>query len=399
MLIRPRTNEPTASRNLRRERKSWHDASVNMPSLGCSICPERALCGALHVAESLFSCLDYCCQRPESCGDKFVCPNNPHFVNRIREVGGFDLGTTKRGFNLARPELPSVIPMVFNGSSRKTPVALAAAAIPLARMFNRKNGRPRHRSRDALCASHRLDPKTRIVLSGTDTDAPIERWWELGEKGRRRIIRALRKMDILLATTPNYSLFTEQPRWDDLHAMKRIAIVHSEFLNEGLPCALHVNGRTDTDFRRWTDYIVARPEVSILAYEFTTGTGWRGRQERHATWLAELARNVGRPMHLVVRGGIDVLPTLIGAFARINIIDTSSFVKAVKRRRVFVKEGRLSDSLSPTAIGQPVDTLFRENVETIGTWLQQTIKSAQHDLNANKIQEESLLVRAEMVNA
>jgi hypothetical protein len=157
--------------------------------------------------------------------------------------------------------------------------------------------------------------------------------------------------------------------------------------------------RSDRASRRWTDYIVARPEVSILAYEFTTGTGWRGRQERHATWLAELARNVGRPMHLVVRGGIDVLPTLIGAFARINIIDTSSFVKAVKRRRVFVKEGRLSDSLSPTAIGQPVDTLFRENVETIGTWLQHTIKSAQHDLNANKIQEESLLVRAEMVNA
>jgi hypothetical protein len=54
-----------------------------------------------------------------------------------------------------------------------------------------------------------------------------------------------------MATTPNYSLFVDRPRWDDLHAMKRIAIVHGEFLEAGMPGALHVNGRTDRDFERW----------------------------------------------------------------------------------------------------------------------------------------------------
>jgi hypothetical protein len=104
-------------------------------------------------------------------------------------------------------------------------------------------------------------------------------------------------------------------------------------------------------------------------------------------------------MHLVVRGGIDVLRMLIDAFARISVIDTSSFLKAIKRQKVFVKDGRLSDSFSPTAIGRPVDSLFLENVKTIGTWLQHIIKSAQHDLNATEIDQGPLLVRAEMVSA
>lgn len=53
-----------------------------------------------------------------------------------------------------------------------------------------------------------------------------------------------------MVTTPNYSLSIDQPRWDDLHSLKRIAIVHEEFLNEGLPAALHVNARTDKDWER-----------------------------------------------------------------------------------------------------------------------------------------------------
>ena len=58
---------------------------------------------------------------------------------------------------------------------------------------------------------------------------------------------------------------------DDLHSIKRIALVRSEFLDEGLPAALHVNGQSEADFKRWTDFLVARPEVTDVAYEFITG--------------------------------------------------------------------------------------------------------------------------------
>ncbi len=55
------------------------------------------------------------------------------------------------------------------------------------------------------------------------------------------------------------------------------------------PAALHINGRTETDFRRWTDYVASRKEITHLAYEFTTGTAWAGRREQHAAWLCEAA--------------------------------------------------------------------------------------------------------------
>jgi hypothetical protein len=183
------------------------------------------------------------------------------------------------------------------------------------------------------------------------------------------LIRTFRDLGIALVTTPNYSLFIEQPRWDDLHAMKRIGIIHSEFLNEGLPAALHVNGRTETDFRRWEDYIVSRPEVCVLAYEFTTGTGWAGRQERHADWLAELARGVGRPLRLIVRGGTDVLPELVAAYDCVSMVETSAFMKTMKRKRAHISENRLMWLSAPTAIGESLDSLFAHNLVTVENWL------------------------------
>jgi hypothetical protein len=74
------------------------------------------------------------------------------------------------------------------------------------------------------------------------------------------VIRALKAAGVGLVTTPNYSLFLDRPRWDDMHAMKRIALMHEEFLAEGMPAALHVNGRTDSDFRHWGSYVTARPK-------------------------------------------------------------------------------------------------------------------------------------------
>jgi hypothetical protein len=241
-------------------------------------------------------------------------------------------------------------------------------------MFDRRSGEVRHKSHDELCAAYKLDPGTPIFLSGTDSDAPIESWWSLGRARRRNIIRSLRNMGIAATTTPNYSLFIDQPRWDDLHAMMRIGIVHWEFLNEGLPAALHVNGRTETDFRRWAEYIRARPEVQILAYEFTTGTGWAGRRELHAKWLVELATAVERPLNLMVRGGIDVLSVLRPAFAQITVIETSGFMKTIKRQRAVLTE---NDDLvwrpSPTAVGAPLDDLLFANLSCVEGRLRRTL--------------------------
>ena len=360
--------ESSRGRTNSKKQKKWHNELHNMPSMGCSICPEYRICGGLRVSKPLFWCLDYCCGNARVCD--VVCRNNPKFVEYVREVGGFDLGSVARARSLDRPSIASVIPLLFHGNSRESKLRTPAVALPFARMFDRRTGQPRFTSRLDLCSAFKIDPPTDIFLSGTDSDPPIENWWNLGRENRLNVIRALKNLGVVLATSPNYSLFVDQPRWDDLHSMKRIGIVHSEMLNEGFQAALHVNGRTETDFRRWTEYIQSRPEIQVLAYEFATGTGWIGRREIHVAWLTKLAHDVGRPLDLIIRGGIELVPVLEHAFGRVAFIDTAAFMRTMKRRRAVVTEsGKLVWRSAPTGIGEPLDDLLSENVVTVTTWI------------------------------
>jgi hypothetical protein len=163
--------------------------------------------------------------------------------------------------------------MLFHGSARENPVSIPFVALPFARMFDRRTGRPKFESRDALCSDFKISADAGIVLSGVDVDKAIEGWWRLERGQRITLLKHLRTLGMALITSPNFSLFVDQPRWDDLHSIKRIVITHQEILDQGIRAALHVNGRTDTDFRRWTDYLLKRPEIDTLAYEFTTGPG------------------------------------------------------------------------------------------------------------------------------
>jgi hypothetical protein len=370
VLMRPRAKEPAGvARNPRRERRLWHDQS-QMAGLGCGTCRERDLCGGLQIKTAFYDCLLYCCGQPESC-DR-VCRNHPDFANRVREIGTFALETVPRAPIRAAPALPDVVPVVFHGNGRTESVGSDAVALPLYRMFDRRTGTPRFSDHAALCKDFRIGTGTTIILSGTDRDPPLERWWGLGEAKRRAIVCALRAAGAGMVTTPNYSLFLDRPRWDDLHAMKRIAIVHEEFLREGMPAALHVNGRTETDFRRWTAYVAARPEITHLAYEFTTGTGWAGRREQHAAWLAGLAASVDRPLHLILRGGADMLPVLSAVFAGVSLLETSIFMKTVMRQRAWRRgNAGLGWRASPTTAGAPLDDLFAGNLAEVSRWLRQ----------------------------
>jgi hypothetical protein len=224
-------------------------------------------------------------------------------------------------------------------------------------------GLPKHTSEAALRTEFHLRPKTNIILTGTDQDPPLERWWQYGMEGRRAAIAALRDLGVNMVAVPNYSLFADAPRWDDLHAMKRIALVHAEFLEGGVPAALHVNSRSDRDADRWRSFVRERGEITHLAYEFATGAGRAERRNIHAEWLARIADAAGRPLVLIVRGGVEVLPVLTSAFAHVVWIETSAFMKTMKRQlAVLSGSGRLSWSPILTPANEPLDDLFEHNL-------------------------------------
>ena len=344
-----------------RLRKFWHDGRNYTSSLGCSICPDLATCGGLCTERAYYDCLDNCCRQPEACDA--VCRTKPReFVQRVREVGGFGFDNVPRTSSVPNPPLPPVVPVLFHGSSRQTPFAPPVVCLPLYAIIARHSGTRRYANATVVADGFRFRAGTPVILTGTANDRPLERWWSLGPV-RLDEIRRLRDLGVVLVTTPNFSLFTDRPRWDDMHSMKRIAITHEEFLREGMAAALHLNARTERDWERWTKYIMQRSEVTHVAFEFTTGAGWVGRMNWHAEQLAKLAQGVGRPLHLVVRKiSGDVLPGLVSTFEQMTVLDTTSFIKTIRRQRANETAcGTIDWKSSPTVPNAPVDELLTHN--------------------------------------
>ncbi len=340
----------------------WNSGHLT-PSLGCQHCVYLDTCGTLQVRPGVFDCMTYCCCVDASSCDN-VCPRNPaHLVAREREVGGFQLNDVQAAPPVKVPPLPLVVPLIYHGSSRVRPLSVGVAALSLFSMFNKRDGTLRFATRRHLLDHFKLANDTKIILSGTHEDSLLEAWWRL--RDREAIIRGLRKLGIVLVTTPNYSLFSDVPRPDNLFNMKRIAMVWSEFQREGIPCALHLNARTDRDFERWTDFLREHPEITHVAFEFGTGAGAGRRISWHVDHLVSVTRAVRRPLHLIVRGGVAELRLLSNTFAGVTYIDTSAFVKALRRQRLVPRLDQLSAECAPTPRGSPIDALLAENIATV----------------------------------
>lgn len=338
-----------------------HDDGDRHPlALGCHACPDLKACGGLRIAAATFNCLDRCCGGLERCNA--VCPAKPEaFVDRVREVGGFDVADVPGAPHRPLPSLAVVVPMLYSGVSRLG-YAGAAVALPLSKMLRREDGLLRFESMEELAEEFRFAPGATVVLSGTDEDSPLERWWRMEKSGRRRAARGLSVLGVHAATSLNFSMFTDRPRHDDLHSAKRIGLVWQEMVDEGLPTALHVNARTETDWLHWTGFIATRPEVDAIAYEFATPS----RPHWHAAKLIKLVQDVGRPIRLVVRGGRAVLPLLTRVFDTVTVLDTTAYMKTMNRQRADVRaNGDLDWYGTRTRLGQPLDELFEHNLRHV----------------------------------
>ena len=294
-----------------------------------------------------------------------VCRFNPKlFVARMREVGGLDFDNAPRTSANSMPTLPMVVPFVYHRYGRAAVLDEPIAALSLYELVDFATGKLRVTSRAELAARFLIPDGAQVILSGVDRDRPIERWWNSMDRGS--LIESLSKLGITLVTTPNYSVLTDVPRTDNLHAMKRILLTWTEMASAGLPTALHVNARTEHDYLRWGDLIIMRREIEILAFEFASGCGWGERIDWHIGQLCGLADRVGRPLAIVIRGGGRKLEELQRHFAQVTLIETQAFARTIKRRRAYVTEtGRLKWAKVSTPVGAPIDGLLAHNVRLV----------------------------------
>ena len=320
------------SRKNRRDARYWDDQRRNASSLGCSRCVDLLLCGGLHCAASAYDCTSYCCGNPDKCD--IVCQRNPTFVDRVREVAGFDLLSLPRTRATRFPSTPSSVPIVYAKGVRQAPFNPGFAAVEFHQLLDRKTLGLKFASTQKLADWFGLDPATKIIASGTAKDRALERWWSLGAR-RREVLGQLAQI-VVAATAPNFSVFSDVPRWDNFHAMKRIAICWQEMLDAGVPCALHVNARAHRDWERWTAFVASRDEIDAIAYEFATGASTR--LGYHVDELRHLADRVKRPLKLITRGGLTELPKLRESYAEVSMLDSTTYMKTVNRKFAVIRE-------------------------------------------------------------
>lgn len=339
------------------------DASHHPLAFGCTQCPELGQCGGMHNGADMYDCDALC-----NCTDKTACDrvcrsNVKHFVQSVREVGSLKLDDVPRAAPVPVPALPRVIPCIEHRSRRNDRLQSDTIALPLYRVIDLQHGKLHVSSREQLAERFCISADAQIVLSGVEKDRYIERWWEL--KNRKELLQDLAKLDIGMITSPNYSVLTDVPRTDNLHAIKRIALTWAEMAAAGLPAALHVNARTEQDYRNWQAMVAEREEIAALAFEFATGCGHSERIDWHIEQLCKLAANVDRPLTLIMRGGSRKLHILAQHFSSVTLLETESFSKMRCRRRARIMGDKLKWNPSLTPEGAPLDELLAHNVALV----------------------------------
>jgi hypothetical protein len=357
-------NNHSLTRLVRNAQSLWDDAATMPCSLGCVTCVDHPICGGVHNGASFFDCGDYCrCKDKATCD--LVCRGKPkQFVARLREVGGLEFSNVPRAPLIAVEALPPMVPLIEHATGRVGTLNSPIVALPLYALLDIDAGTLRYPDRAALSQKFGIDPNARLVVSGVARDKKIERYW--AAKDRPAMLEQLAALDIALITPPNYSVLTDLPRTDNLHAMKRILMATVEMVQAGLPTALHPNARTERDYERWGELIAARPEIQYLAFEFATGAGRGERLDWHVAQLTALASRVPQPLGLVVRGGMRALEPLRAAFAAVTMIDTDAFTKTRCRQEAqFRHDGKLVWRKHPTPLGAPIDALLQRNVAAL----------------------------------
>lgn len=341
----------------------------------CTGCIFFGDCGGIEPKRSLFSedCFDFNCCGDGSCDN--VCPYKDDFPARCQEVGGLrfdDLGPIAQ----ATVPLPRYVPLVHHGYGRREDLDWPVVALSTSEVFRLDKAgtyRPIADSPEALRSLLRLAPGTKVILRGIAQDPPLERYW----KFRRRddAPRIMAGLGLSLVVGPNFSHFLDVPRTDNLFNRKRQLTCLGEMAAAGLNVVPHLNAVMAGDWSFWKDFLGANDSIRQVAVEFQTGNKRGAEGTKAVLRLSRLRDELGRNLHPIVIGGAQFLTRIASEFDDFTLIDSSPFMKGVKRMAFDASKAGRAWVVSRTTPGEPIDNLVARNIAQYSAWVERRCES------------------------
>ncbi len=340
-------------------------ASPNAPqefvAAGCQRCALLQQCGGMRNERALLTCIDQFCNCDGDCDN--VCPNHPEYAKRVREIGGF--GTHRMGPPQQRDvRLPVYVPLIHHGYCRHSKLNVEAVAICPYDFLKLENGRYVSRVNDqvSLRQKFKISDHSKLILCGTAKDKPLERYWS--HRRRDKTMDVIAQVKPCLYIAPNFSMFLDVPRHDNLFNIKRQLLCISELSAAGVSVVPHISATMPKDWSNWRSFLDEHIEIQHIAFNFQTGYSKPHVGSKALSLLFQLQQDLGRDLSLIMIGGSQFLSAATMHFSRLTVIDSTPFMKSFMRRRLILNgTGKQTWVKYPTKLGTPIDHLLHMNAE------------------------------------
>ncbi len=312
-----------------------------------------------------FSCI-------QNWGAQHAC--DPDDMNPVHEERFWELWNDVNGLldfrinalnGISSDLLPDYIPVIQHEGSRSRPPEVDVVAIPLFELLRmRQDGTygPRFRTAEELRFRFKLRSSTKIILVGVDEDRMLERFWQ--EHRANDVGLQMAGLGLTGITAPNFSFFTDAPRFQVLRNRKRILLACESLSNAGIQVAPHLNALTPTDWLFWRRFLAEHAEISVICKEFQTGLKEVEKGRTAYYEIVKLQEAAGRPLHPILVAGGRYYRDAQKDFAHFTVIDSGPFMAALARQVQSDTPDGLQWRKRPTAPGQPIDDLFDQNVRS-----------------------------------
>jgi len=335
------------------------------PPKSCAECSFLADgCGGLRGKDFDEGCFKRCVNHCAKFGCDTVCPNNALlFADYCEDVGG--LGVTPK-FSLHSPgpeQFPVYIPQICHGSCRSVPLNEDWISIPLytvTQKDRRGRFRVRFKTPEEMRDFLKIANHTKILITGVGPDQVIEDFWE--HHVVNELPNRLAQLGVAAVTAPNYSFMRDVPRHNSLYNLTRIFRISERLSEAGLATVPHLNASNDMDWSRWLDFYREQDGMSCCCVEYQTGARCRDFGNWYFSKLVEMQEKLGRPIHPIALGGSGRFLDFENNFSSYTIIDSTPFMKTMKRKELINMMGRWKWRKRPTKPYATLNGLLAINI-------------------------------------